>query len=173
METSNIFENENHFIPSIEKSKFDNFHRWELGWAILEPINIASTKREEKVLIKQLSAGQKALYFFWYLDSQVRNGGFIQFYWNEYNKYLQSIRDGLILLKDIKMLELVGRADKEYIKHRKYFLEMKEKSNSESLYDNLSGFDELDETYYSIHHHTMDLFENYIRDNPDAFVKLK
>jgi uncharacterized protein YwqG len=31
---------------------------------------------------KRLSPGQKALFFIWYLDAEVTNGGFIQFYWN-------------------------------------------------------------------------------------------
>ena len=173
MEAYNTFEKENHLTPFIEKEIFDKLHGWDFGWAILETINIPSANEDEIAFSKKLSPGQKALYFFWYLDAQVTNGGFIQFYWNEYDKYLMPIIDGLKLINDTDMLTLVEKANNEILTHNDYFFEIKEKGDPEPLYDNLYTFDTIDETYYSIHEHTMDLLEKYIRENHSEFVKLK
>jgi hypothetical protein len=86
-ELYDIFEKENHLKPDFDKSEFEELDSWDFGWAILQPINLAADKESEKALSKRFSPGQKALYFFWYLDEEVTNGGFIQFYWNEnYNR---------------------------------------------------------------------------------------
>jgi hypothetical protein len=95
MEIYNVFEKENHLQPIFEKERFDNLHGWEFGWEILSFINIAKSDDNERELSKRFSPGQKALYFFWYLDAQVTNGGFIQFYTNGYRNYLPTIIEGL------------------------------------------------------------------------------
>ena len=107
MELYNTFDTTNHLQPLFDKTQFDTSHGWNFGWAVLEPINIAKGKEDEKLLAKRFSPGQKALYFFWYLDAGVTNGGFIQFYWNDNRKYLPPIIDGLKLIGDTSMLDLV------------------------------------------------------------------
>ena len=79
MELYNTYDKLNHLQPFFDRAKFDTLHRWEFGWAILEPINIAKNDEDEKILATKFSPGQKALYFIWYLDAEVTNGGFIQF----------------------------------------------------------------------------------------------
>src|SRR6266498_4877430 len=71
MELYNTFEKSDHLQPVFEKTRFDTLHGWDFGWAILEPINIAKGKEDEKRLAKRLSPGQKAFYFIWYLDAEV------------------------------------------------------------------------------------------------------
>lgn len=63
----------------------------------LEPINIAIGDENEKDLATRFSPAQKALYYVWYLDAEVTNGGFIQFYWNDYRKYIPLIIDEMCL----------------------------------------------------------------------------
>ena len=95
IELYNTFESDNQLKPDFEKSTFDNLHSWDLGWAILRPINIAADKNQEKLLSKRLSPGQKLLYFFWYLDAEVTNGGFLQFIGTAigltYHRYLMDL----------------------------------------------------------------------------------
>src|SRR4051812_44053952 len=73
MELYNTFDKSNHLQPVIGRTKFDTSHGWDFGWTVLEPINMAKDKEDEKLLVARLSPGQKALYFFWYLDAQVTN----------------------------------------------------------------------------------------------------
>ena len=115
VELYNTFDKDNHLRPDFNKSAFDSLHSWDFGWAILEPMNIAPDKEKEKELSKRLSPGQKALYFFWYLDAEVTNGGFIQFYWNGYRQYIQPILDGLKLIDDTALIDLITKADQEYL----------------------------------------------------------
>src|ERR1700693_4439336 len=96
----NIFDKENHLKPDFDKALFDSLHSWDFGWAILEPIDIASGDEHIKLLSRRFSSGQKMIYFFWFLDAQVTDGGFIQFYFNGYHKYLLPIIDGLKLIND-------------------------------------------------------------------------
>jgi hypothetical protein len=172
-ELYNTFNKESHLKPNFSKSAFDTLHSWDLGWEILEPINIAPDKEEEKLLLKRLSPGQKALYFFWYLDAEVTNGGFIQFYWNYNRQYLPPIIDGLKLIGDTELLGLVEKADKEYLAHKDKFDSQREKDNWEPLYNELKQFEKFDEQYYKIHDKTMELIEIYTRKHPDEFINLK
>ena len=173
VEDYNTFDKNNHLQPFFAKAAFDSLHSWHFGWAILEPINIAKDDEDEKKLTIRFSPGQKALYFIWYLDAQVTNGGFIQFYWNNYRRYLPPIKDGLTLIGDRDMLNLIKKVNIEYLIHQDKFTSHKKKDDMEHLYDSLQNFDNFDSTYYAIHDKTMDLIEKYARQNPAEFVKFK
>lgn len=173
MEPYKTFDKNNHLQPSFDKKQFDTLHGWDFGWSILEPINIAKGDDDEKRLALRFSPGQKALYFIWYLDAEVTNGGFIQFYWNNYRKYIPPIIDGLTLIGDSSMVDLVQMAEKEYLLHKGKFMLQKQKDDWKPLYDNLSKFGEFDSIYYATHDKTMELLEEYARKKPDEFVKFK
>jgi hypothetical protein len=168
----NTFDTANHLRPTFDKIHFDTSHGWEFCWAVLEPINIAKSQEEDKELSKRFSPGQKALYFFWYLDDEVTNGGFIQFYWNQYRQYLPAIRTGLELIGDHEMLQLLDKADKEFITHKKKFEFQFKQDDWGPLYNDLKNFDKFDEAYYKINNHTMELIEKYARLHPEEFVNL-
>lgn len=171
MELYNTFDRSNHLQPLFDKIIFKNSHGWDFGWAILQTINIAKSKDDNKLLATRFSPGQKALYFFWYLDAQVTNGGFIQFYWNDYRQYLSPIIDGLKLIGDTSMLDLVNKADEEYLKHKEYFILQKQKDDWQPLYDGLKNFEKYDSVYYVTHDKTMDLIEEYAKQTASDFVK--
>ncbi len=173
MELYNTFDKTNHLQPVFDKTKFDTLHGWDFGWAILEPINIAKSDEDEIQLSKRFSHGQKALYFIWYLDAQVTNGGFIQFYWNGFRQYVPPILDGLKLIGDTFMLDLVNKADKEYQANKERFDSEKQKGDWEPLYDNLKKFEEYDSIYYKTHDKTMELIEKYAKQNANDFFKFK
>lgn len=167
------FDKSQHVLPEFQRSKFEELSHWDFGWEILEPINIAEDQDEsEKALAIRLSSGQKALYFFWYLDAQVTNGGFIQFYWNGYRKYLQPILSGLKLVGDVALIELLEKVDSEYLTHQRKFEQQLLIDDWEPLYEKLTNFDEYDDDYNKHHDLTMSIIERYIRKNPTEFVQL-
>jgi hypothetical protein len=172
-ELYSTYDKDYHLQPEFYKSEFDTLHMWDFGWAILKPINIATDEVSENQLSKRLSPGQKALYFFWYLDAEVTNGGFIQFYWNDYRKYLSPILDGLKLIGDEELIDLIDKADKQYIANKQKFDLQRGKDDWEPLYDSLKEFDVFDSIYYKIHDKSMALIEEYVRHHPSEFVKLK
>jgi hypothetical protein len=172
-DTYNLYDSARHIVPVIDKVVFDTTHSWDFGWVLLGPIDSLSDDKDELALSRRLSPGQKALYFFWYLDDEVCNGGFIQFYWNGYRKYVPAIIDGLKLVNDTTMINLVTEADKELLAHETEFQTQKQKNDWEPLYNTLPRFDDLDSLYFLHHDHTMDLIEHYARQHPAQFVKLK
>jgi Domain of unknown function (DUF4375) len=169
----NVFDKENHLQPLFDKVKFDTLHGFDFGWAILEPINLAKSRDDDKELSKRFSPGQKALYFIWYLDDQVTNGGFVQFYLNDYREYILSIKDGLKLIGDTTMLTLVEKADKEYLIHQNKVDSYKQKNDWQPLYEKPYKFEFYDSVYYSSNKKMMGLIEKYIRQYPEEFVKFK
>jgi hypothetical protein len=174
METYTTFDKKNHLLPAFNKKQFESLHSWEFGWELLKPINIATNQESSEIeLSKRLSPGQKALYFLWYLDAEVTNGGFIQFYWNGYRKYLEPIKSALMLIGDKKVLELVNKADEEYLIHQSEFAKYQSKGDWSPLYTELSKFSELDISYYECHDEMMELLEKYARQDPNEFVNLK
>jgi len=173
MEIFNTFDKANHLQPDFDKAKFDTLHGWDFGWEILQLIDVARGDEDEIKLSSRFSPGQKALYFFWHVDAQVTNGGFIQFYWNGYGKYIPPILNGLKLIGDSAMYNLVVAADEEYQRNKMHFDSKRTMSGMQSLYEDLKKFDEYDSAYYEIHETTMGLLEKYARQNPDDFVKLK
>ena len=125
MEAFTIFDKDNHLQPAFNKTEFETLHGWDFGWEILSTINIAESGDDDEALTRRFSPGQKALYFFWYLDAAVTNGGFVQFYWNDYQRYLPAIKNGLQIIGDTELLQLVEEADHKYFENQQLFAAQK------------------------------------------------
>lgn len=167
------FDSNNHLQPEMNSSEFDTLQSWDLGWELLEPLNIATSDEHEIELSKRLSPGQKTLYFFWYLDEQVTNGGFIQFYWNGYGKYLPAIYDGLEIIGDSELMQHLDHVNLYFTENLSTFQKAIDKEDFEGIYEQLPKFEEFDDKYYELHDRTKELIENYARTYPNEFVKLK
>ncbi len=163
------FNKTDHFRPELNKSEFFKLNGFEFGWFVLEPISkFIKDKEHEIERGKSLSYGQKALYYWWYLDAQVTNGGFVQFYYNGYGPYVSTIIKGLEHIGDTEMANLVKKAEKIYQKNKKLMDKAQERDLFGSdLYDRLDEMSLLDDKYYEINDKTMSLIESYIRKNPN------
>ncbi len=163
------FDKSEHFRPKLNKGEFYILSGFDFGWFVLEPISkFVNDKEHEIERGKSLSYGQKALYYWWYLDAQVTNGGFVQFYYNGYAKYVPTIIKGLEHIGDVEMANLVKKADKIYQKNKKLMDKAQESDLFDSeLYDRLDEISLLDDNYYKMNEKTMSLIENYIRKNPN------
>jgi hypothetical protein len=167
----NEFNKSKHFLPKVKWDKIKDESGADFLWEVLEPISdmIGSFEHEEE-RVKRISPEQKALHFFWYLDGQVTNGGFIQFYWNGYGLYLQSIKKGLEIMEYVDLLKIVTESEKEYLKHIKKFEEWRKKEDWQWLYDNLKEFDKLDDKYYADGEKHYLVVEKFVRKNIDQFI---
>jgi len=169
----NYFDIDNQLRPKISKKTIAGLDDWDLAWEILEPINIATTRRSEVGLSKRLSAGQKALYFFWYLDGEVENGGFIQFYFNKTDHYFPSIMEGLLFIQDKQMTKLLNDADTLYRKNEKVFIRTKTISGFSKLYEKIPEFSALDDQYNKLRDKTIARIVKYFKKNTKEFVRFK
>lgn len=158
-----------HFRPELNKGEFFKLSGFDFGWFVLEPISkFIKDKEHEIERGKSLSYGQKALYYWWYLDAQVTNGGFVQFYYNGYGPYIPAIIKGLEHIGDTEMANLVKKADKIYQNNKKLMDKAQESDLFGSdLYDRLDEMSLLDDDYYEMNEKTMSLIEAYIRKNPN------
>ena len=170
--TPNYFDSydpDNQLRPRINKSDFFQKNDFELGWLLLEPISIAESREQEPELAARLSPGQKALYFWWYLDGQVTNGGFIQFYFNGYGIYIPPIVKGLEQIGDEEMVKLVKEAHRYYVSKKKLIDKQRKKGDWGDLYDRLEAFSDFDDEYYDLNKKTIRLIEKYARQHPGEF----
>lgn len=156
------FDSSTHFRPQLNQGDYYKLRDYDFAWLVLEPISkFIGNAEQELTRGKSLSYGQKALYYWWYLDAQVTNGGFIQFYANGYGNYVPTIIKGLQYVGDSKMVQLIQNADRIYQENKKRFDE------EEELYDHLDELTVLDDDYYELHDHTVSIIEQYIRQHPD------
>ncbi|GAA4239246.1 hypothetical protein GCM10022291_32830 [Postechiella marina] len=164
------FDESKHFRPKLDKGEFFKQTGFDFGWYVLEPIS--EYIKDEKGELKKgntLSYGQKALYYWWYVDAQVTNGGFTQFYYNGYGKYVPTIIKGLKHIGDNKMAGLVNRSYEIYLKENKKIKDARKGGLQEfsNLYKEIEDFDELDDEYYDLNEKTMKIIEKYVRKNPN------
>ncbi|GAA4344066.1 DMP19 family protein [Flaviaesturariibacter amylovorans] len=174
MESYSAFDPGDHLLPVVSAKSFAALRGWEFGWALLEPINIAADQgASEYALSRRLTPGQKALYFFWYLDVQVVDGGFVGFFLNGYGVYLPPLYAGLELIGDQKMLRLLQAAERAYRAHAADFDATLESNDVEGLYEQMEHMEELDIQYFSGRDNTMSLIERYARAHVAEFAKLQ
>lgn len=162
------FDEANHFRPKLETADYHRLTGFDFGWFVLEPISDFIKDDEGELLRgKCLSYGQKALYYWWYVDGQVNNGGFTQFYYNNYGKYVPTIIKGLKHIGDEKMADLVNRSYELYLKENNKIKDARQSGLQafSNLYKELKDFDELDNEYYELNERTMKIIEKYIRKN--------
>lgn len=165
------FDQTNHYRPKLKKGDFFRLKGYDFCWFVLEPMSDFLKDREGEITKgKMLSYGQKALYYWWYVDAQVTNGGFVQFYYNGYAPYVATIIKGIQYVGDQKMANLIQRADNIYQK-KKTLIEKARESDlfGSDLYDRLESLSDLDDEYYDINEKTLIHLEKYIRKNPNEF----
>jgi Domain of unknown function (DUF4375) len=165
------FNKAKHFRGKVKWNDIKDLSGSDFLWEILEPVSLMiKDAKYEETRVKRLSPNQKALYFFWYLDEQVTNGGFIQFYWNGYELYLPSIKKGLELMGYKDLLKRVIQSETEYDRHIDKFAKWREKGDWEWLYGNLKEFGKIDDWYYSREEKHYSMVETFVRQNIDDFI---
>ena len=166
------FDQTTHYRPKLNKVDFFKLTGFDFGWFVLEPISEFIQNQEgELTKGKNLSYGQKALYYWWYVDAQVTNGGFTQFYFNDYGKYVPTIIKALQHIGDNEMADLVAHSYTLYLKESNKIKDARtgDWEDFSNLYQEIEDFDELDDEYYDLHHQTMKKIANYVRKKPTEF----
>lgn len=166
------FKPSQHFRPKLSTGDFYKLTSFDFGWFVIEVISdYLKDRKGELRRGKHLSYGQKAIYYWWYVDAEVTNGGFIQFYYNGYARYIPTIIKGLRHIDANKMADLISRSYELYLKKSKKIKRARLGGLQafSNLYEEIKDFDELDEEYYDLHDQTMKNIEKYIRNNAHEF----
>jgi antitoxin component YwqK of YwqJK toxin-antitoxin module len=159
------FHENKHFRPKINKGDFFKLTGSDFVSMLFEPITkFIEDKEHEIERAGSLSYGQKALYFWWHLDAEVTNGGFVQFYYNGYGPYVPTIIKSLKHIGDHEMADLIQRAEDIYQQNRR-LMDKAQQSNlfGSDLYEQMHELAGLDDEYYSLNEETISIVEKYIR----------
>jgi antitoxin component YwqK of YwqJK toxin-antitoxin module len=165
------------YIPEISKIDYYRLKEMDFNWAILKPISVKvanyceENKFNHRIGIKILNKYQKSLYFWWYLDGQVTNGGFSQFIYNGYDKYFPAILNGLKLLPNKEYYYLVEKVYLYYIQEDLANLDRNKIDYFKNKFYEDDFLSKADSLYFKHNDQLYIDFENFIRENQSQFIQ--
>lgn len=105
---------------------------------------------------------------FWY-DSEVNNGGHLQYFENQGIHHLEETISALKNIGADKQSQILSAAGKRYLKKRRNPV----LSAAEFVFKALEGeFDEFDSKYYNCSPTVNDFLEKYLKSHQDQFVQI-
>jgi hypothetical protein len=147
----------------------------KLEQAIMDNIDTKFQDGEQYTLdkISELTNGQKAIFSTWWLEAEVNNGGFNQFYFNSSGQFAEMAEVGFMTIGAEKFSELTKRANKIYSENKQRLEEFDDgtmESFSESYKDN--PLNDLDTEFYNLYDSEKigELRIKYIRENKNEFI---
>jgi hypothetical protein len=170
-------DNNSIFKPEISKIDFYRLKEMDFSWEVLKPLSEKVTNYCEenqfnhRVGIKILNEEQKALYFWWYLDGQVTNGGFSQFIYNGYDKYFPAILKGLKLLPNQEYYNLVEKVYLYYIQEGLENLDRNKVDYFKNKFYENDFLSKADDLYFKFKEKLYLDFEDFIRKNQSKFIQ--
>jgi len=148
---------------------------YNLEQTILDNIDTNFEKGEQYSLdkISKLTKGQQAVFSTFWLEAEVYNGGFNQYYFNSSGKFSEIAEKGFKTIGSEKLSEIVGLANKTYLKNKAKLEEYDDgtiQSFSNSYDDN--PLNDLDTEFIQNLESTKfgDLRIRYIRENMNEFT---
>ncbi|WP_405568970.1 DMP19 family protein [Winogradskyella sp. Asnod2-B02-A] len=147
----------------------------KLEQAIMDNIDTNFENGEHYTLDKmsKLTKGQQAVFSTWWLEAEVNNGGFNQFYFNSSGQFAEMAEIGFKTIGAEKFSELTLRANSIFTENKERLEEFDDgtmKSFSESYKDN--PLNDLDTEFYKLYdsENISDLRIKYIRENNKEFI---
>jgi hypothetical protein len=146
----------------------------QLELAILDWIDskIAGDYQHAHAIVGRLSPGMRMLYATWWLESEVDNGGFNQFFWNSSGQFAQDALDGFKLLHADELANLTGAAiaiaQREAPLRQKFQAQGTIEAFSESYKH--TSLDELDKQFYKLDDGLSKRRVAYVRAHPEQFT---
>lgn len=146
-----------------------------LETAILDYIADVKIKNNcdmEYGIVMGMSRGFRDIYITWVLESEVNNGGFIQFFYNTSGRFNGEIAGALNDIKAYKTEKIAIDALALYNKDRTIHKNAKRARSMESFMDSYSRseLDRLDDLFYNSREDLSKLRIRYIRENSGQFI---
>ncbi len=165
-----VFIKEQHYRPKLNEKRFYTLQGMDFGRYILKPLSVYIGKQENEVALgKNLSYGQKSIYYWWYLDEQVTHGGFMQFFMNGYEKYIDVIAKGLEFVGDVSMANFLRQVKDYFCNNNTAIMDQMVVPESYKKVVEKGGLSVFDATYLSLHDATMHIIETYAKEHPEEF----
>ncbi|MDR0507749.1 MAG: DMP19 family protein [Dysgonamonadaceae bacterium] len=127
--------------------------------------------KKEFEIVMSWNKSQQAIYMIWWLEAEVNNGGFNQFYENSSGQYAEYLPDALRLIGAVKFADLVERANKVYLENYEQITKEIDgtlEGFSKSYEDN--PLNEFDAEFYKYEEPLYDLQVKYIKAHKQDFI---
>ena len=154
----------------------DSIHDNDLEQTVIDNIyeQVGDDYNQEFSNVQKLTKGQQAMFSVWWVEAEVNNGGFNQFYFNSSGQYAEMAVAGFELFGAKKHADLMRRANKIYTENRERLEEFDDgtmESFSESYKEN--PLNALDEEFYELSNSESlnQLRIAYIRQHPSEFTQ--
>ncbi|MEL6672027.1 MAG: DUF4375 domain-containing protein [Bacteroidota bacterium] len=130
-------------------------------------------QQEAVILREQFNPSQQAIYLSWWLEAEVHNGGFNQFYVNSKGPFAEMIPELLEGMNAMKFAKLTRKANQTYQLHQAQITQRQDgtlEGFSQSYQDN--PLNELDQKFYDLYEqeNLFDLQVAFIRKHQADFV---
>jgi hypothetical protein len=145
-------------FPKMTGEKYSSLEKEFFIYAVLEGLPQWYTEEHHNRLIQKLRPEIKELYFWSFLDGQVSNGGFMQFFENRFGYMVPDIKKFYRQIGDLEGLETLEKAE-----------EWAKGLTDESWIDDETN--QLDQAYFDHMNDSRGLIESYIRANSGLFVR--
>jgi antitoxin component YwqK of YwqJK toxin-antitoxin module len=149
---------QNQSSPKMTKSDYYSLSGKYFNTSVLDKLPYWYNESQKIQLIDKLRPEIKGLYFWMYLDGQVSNGGFSQFFDNGFAYMIPEIKQFYFFVGDSLNLEILKKAENWY----------DEKQSEEAFLD--FKLNSLDNEYFEHSDQSNQLIEAYIRTHSEFFI---
>jgi hypothetical protein len=156
--------------PEILRGIPDN----ELEEAVLDYVSskIGNNYEHEHEIVTTLPKGFQTIYSTWWVEAEVNNGGFNQYFWNSAGQFRKEALEGYKILGATEHADLMDQAIKIYDQEAGRLQKFKEKGTvaafSESYKDD--PLKQCDDKFYKIKTDVSALRVKFIREHSELFV---
>ncbi len=123
--------------------------------------------------IKNLSEGMQYVWAIWWLEAEVNNGGFNQFFYNSSGQFAEEAYKGCLAIGANKTAEIVNSAVLTLFQEMDLYKKTKEAGTIEAFMDSYKDtkLGQFDDEFYKYEDDISGLLTKYIRNNLEMFVK--
>ena len=162
--------------PIITRELLDTLPDDELERAIIDNMHLKMEQdlSDEIIILQKSTIGRQTIYTTWWIEGEVRNGGFNQYFFNSNGIYLPYLLNGLKELNDSDYSSIVNKAIQIYEQEVKEQHDSQDGSMEEFMDSYESNpLDALDEEFYKLikNKPLADLRVNYIRNHYAQFIE--
>ncbi len=153
----------------LKKDDFEDIPDDRIVEVVFDHLNlkVKDDYANEFQIVGSWSLGQQAIYQIWWMEAEVNNGGFIQFFDNSSGQFAPLLPDSLRLVGATQFADLMQRANLRYEAYQKDL-----SAGNVTEDDWFESMNDLDTAFYACYdaESLADLQATYIRRNTAAFV---
>jgi hypothetical protein len=145
----------------------------ELEQAIVDFVEHKIGARGDEVsIVRRLPAGIRALYSTWWVEAEVNNGGFNQYFWNSSGRLADDAAAGFKLFGTAKLAKLMERAIAIHHADESRMASFKNRGTIEAFSESYKSnpLKELDGEFYTLAKNLSSIRIRFIRAHPELFT---